>query len=70
MDSDLKRFTGDKYNLDKITSILATHEKKLDIRLKKSEGIAPKIVHSRLFLMTIITFITKRSNEERDNLRK
>ncbi len=70
MDTDLKRFTGDKYNIDKITSILATHEKKLDIRLKKSEGIAPKIVHSRLFLMAIITFITKRNNEERDNLRK
>lgn len=70
MDNDLKRFTGEKYNIDKITSILAAHEKKMDIRIKKSEGIAPKIAHSRLFLMAIIAFIIKKNHEERESLRK
>lgn len=63
MDNDLKRFTGEKFNLEKVTSILAAHEKKMDVRLKTAEGIAPKIVHSRLSLMAIIASITKKNSE-------
>jgi len=70
VDNDLKRFTGDKYNPDKMISILNAHEKKLDIRLKTAEGIAPKIVDSRLLLIAIITSITKKNNEERESFKK
>jgi hypothetical protein len=70
VDNDLKRYAGERFNLEKIASILAAHEKKMDARLKTAEGIAPKIVHSRLALMAIIASVTKRGSEEKDSIRK
>ena len=69
MDIELKKWTGDKLNTDKLGLTISQQEKKMVSRIKSLDETMLKIAESRGYFCEVVTDLIRKEKEAREGVR-